>query len=411
MAHLNKGIRNATAICAGTTVSYRLQKRYRNYIYMSCDCSHMRLLKSISIVLMIGCPLIDAAAQVTSRVKDIPTISHDSAGAVALVIVSDKSGKPIGQGSGFVVSKDGRLITNHHVIEKASTAVAKFPNGAYYLVAGVLADDKEHDIAILKLDGRDFQTLALGDSGRVQVGEEVVAIGSPLSLETTVSNGIIGAIRQLGDDSADTLQITAPISPGSSGGPLFNMRGEVIGITAFQLTQGQNLNFAIPINLAKRFLNDPNLVIGDLPGTREDIDVSLVKPTQSQPDDAPKRTNQDGTFPREWIQTASGSLVTIRVDGDYLYEQGSIQGNTIYFQQATFICDTKKQGSQWIGKCSYTYTLHSGKRCSSLDMSELITVVSPQRIEGESEQYLSRNSNLCPVAGGGRSHFVLIPAN
>jgi S1-C subfamily serine protease len=135
----------------------------------------------------------------------------------------------------------------------------------------VLASDKDRDVAIIKADGKDvwwnpdndwskgkikahgfhFRPLRLGDSDRLQVGEEVVAIGNPLSLESTVSSGIVSAIRPTEVQGHKFLQITAPISPGSSGGPLFNMAGEVVGITTSRMKEGQNLNFAIPINDVK----------------------------------------------------------------------------------------------------------------------------------------------------------------
>jgi hypothetical protein len=115
----------------------------------------------------------------------------------------------------------------------------------------VLASDKHRDVAIIKAHGTSFRTLAFGDSDRLQVGEEVVAIGSPLSLESTVSNGIVSGIRTVQEGGGKFLQITAPISPGSSGGPLFNMAGEVVGITTSHLRGGENLNFAIPIDDVK----------------------------------------------------------------------------------------------------------------------------------------------------------------
>src|SRR5207253_1777785 len=99
----------------------------------------------------------------------------------------------------------------------------------------------------------------------IQVGEEVVAIGNPLSLESTVSNGIVSGIRAVKEDSDKYLQITAPISPGSSGGPLFNTAGEVIGITTLHLKGGENLNFAIPINDAKRLLRTNSSRLQNLP--------------------------------------------------------------------------------------------------------------------------------------------------
>ena len=135
-----------------------------------------------------------------------------------------------------------------------SSRPVKLPDGAYFAVDGVLASDKTRDVAIIKAHGNGFKTLTLGDSDRLQVGEEVVAIGNPLSLESTVSNGIVSAIRTIEDEGGKFVQITAPISPGSSGGPLFNMAGRVVGITTSHLRNGENLNFAVPINDVKPML-------------------------------------------------------------------------------------------------------------------------------------------------------------
>jgi hypothetical protein len=146
------------------------------------------------------------------------------------------------------------VVTNYHVIKSGTSAVAKLPNGTIFAVDGVLASDKDRDVAIIKAHGVDFHTLTLGDSDRLRVGEEIVAIGNPLSLESTVSNGIVSAIRTVENEGGKFVQITAPISPGSSGGPLFNMAGEVVGITTSHLVGGENLNFAIPINDVKPML-------------------------------------------------------------------------------------------------------------------------------------------------------------
>jgi len=186
--------------------------------------------------------------------KDIPAIAKAASGAVVSIIMSDKDGRPIAQGSGFFVSRDGRIVTNYHVVKDGSSAVVKLPDGAFFVVDGVLAFDKVRDIAVIKAHGESFRTVTLGDSDRIQVGAEVVAIGNPLSLESTVSNGIVSAIRTVKEEGGNLLQITAPISPGSSGGPLFNMAGEVVGITTSALKGGENLNFAIPINDAKHLL-------------------------------------------------------------------------------------------------------------------------------------------------------------
>ena len=135
-------------------------------------------------------------------------------------------------------------------------------------------------MAIIKAHGNDFRTLTLGDSARLQVGEEVVAIGNPLSLESTVSNGIVSAIRTVEEEGGKFLQITAPISHGSSGGPLFNMAGEVVGITSAVIVGGENLNFAIPIDDVKPMLRATFSAVSALPNEPEDKQTS----TEQGPD-------------------------------------------------------------------------------------------------------------------------------
>jgi S1-C subfamily serine protease len=197
--------------------------------------------------------------------KDVATIARETKGAVVSIVMADKGGQPIAQGSGFVVTRNGLVVTNYHVIKNGTSAVIKLPDGSFFNVDGVFAFDEYHDIAVIKAHGDNFRTLALGDSDRLQVGDEVVAIGSPLSLESTVSNGIVSGIRTVKKNVFDemahsgqrTLQITAPISHGSSGGPLFNLTGEVVGITTGALVDGENLNFAVPINDARKLLNVP----------------------------------------------------------------------------------------------------------------------------------------------------------
>jgi hypothetical protein len=211
---------------------------------------------------------------------DIPTISREANGAVVSIVMSDKKGHPIAQGSGFLTSKDGRIVTNYHVIKSGSSAVVKLPNGTIFPVEGVLASDKHRDVAIIKAHGSDFRTLALGDSDRLQVGEEVVAIGNPLSLESTVSNGIVSGIRTVEEEGGKFLQITAPISPGSSGGPLFNMAGQVVGITTSHLVGGENLNFAIPIDDVKYLTLVPRLAEAHaLPDEAEGAEIQSNSPS------------------------------------------------------------------------------------------------------------------------------------
>ena len=228
--------------------------------------------------------------------KDIPAIAKAADGAIVSIVMSDKEGKPIAQGSGFLVREDGLVITNYHVIAEGSSAVVKLPDGAFYLVDGVLASNKTRDIAVIKAHGRNFRTLTLGNSDHVVVGEEVVAIGNPLSLESSVSNGIVSGIRTAEDMGGNFLQITSPISPGSSGGPLFNMAGEVVGVTTLRLKGGENLNFAIPINDAKRLL--PANSSGD----------------QGLPNESERQTEIEGAHPQVAAQSVRSLLHEAKVN-------------------------------------------------------------------------------------------------
>ncbi|MEP7341155.1 MAG: S1C family serine protease [Acidobacteriota bacterium] len=169
--------------------------------------------------------------------------------AVVSVVPFNAKGEKIGVGSGYVIGANGLIATNYHVISGASQAKVYTRAGDVYRVEGVLDFDRDKDFAILKIQAYDLPKVLLGNSNQVQIGEPVVAIGSPLSLDGTVSTGIVSSVRKL--ESFSMLQTTAAISPGSSGGPLFNRRGEVIGMVTMQMKEGQNLNFALPINYVR----------------------------------------------------------------------------------------------------------------------------------------------------------------
>lgn len=165
-------------------------------------------------------------------------------------------------GSGFVVFEKDILVTNYHVVESAFKIEAIDENDIVYSLDKVIAFDKEKDLAILKFSNpTDLSVLKIQDSNKVSKGDDVIAIGSPIGLKNTVSKGIVSAIRN--DENVEILQITAPISGGSSGGALLNEKGEVIGITYAGMEEGQNLNFAISsnelLNLYKEKLNEISL--------------------------------------------------------------------------------------------------------------------------------------------------------
>ncbi|MCX5772038.1 MAG: trypsin-like peptidase domain-containing protein [Candidatus Hydrogenedentes bacterium] len=164
--------------------------------------------------------------------------------SVVLLVMEDSNGQPLAMGSGFVI-KDGIVATNLHVVEGASRGYAKLADWTdKFIVSGTVATDAAQDIVLLAVENLKAPALTLGDSKQVAVGDAVYAVGNPRGLEGTFSAGIISSIRKVGDDTL--LQITAPISPGSSGGPVVNSKGEVIGIAVGTIEGGQNLNFVIP---------------------------------------------------------------------------------------------------------------------------------------------------------------------
>lgn len=170
-------------------------------------------------------------------------------------------------GSGFFISSDGRIVTNYHVIDAATQGTVTVNGGQKYDISSVLGYNKDQDLAVIQISGTGFPICTLGDSSKVAVGDPVVAIGSPLGIQNTVSEGIVSKLWEDG-----SLQITAPISPGSSGGALFNMYGEVIGVTTWKIRNGENMNLAVPVNLARNLDTALNLTLTQLfqkeyPGT------------------------------------------------------------------------------------------------------------------------------------------------
>lgn len=158
-----------------------------------------------------------------------------------------------GLGTGFVVSSDGLIATNLHVIGNARQATVVLADGREFKDIDVINHDEVHDLLLLRVAAKNLVPLTLGDSTKVKVGERVVAIGHPLGLGNTVSDGLVSAVRKI-SPQLTVLQVSAPISQGSSGGPLFNEAGEVIGISTLIVTQGQNLNFGMPVNQLKAML-------------------------------------------------------------------------------------------------------------------------------------------------------------
>jgi len=161
-----------------------------------------------------------------------------------------------GAGSGFIVSKDGYIVTNNHVVEGATEVTVTLANKKEY-PAKVIGRDPKTDVALVKIAPTEPLTVAsLGDSDRVRVGEWVVAVGNPFGLSNTVTKGIVSAKNRVigAGPYDDFIQTDAPINPGNSGGPLFNLQGEVVGINTAIVPNGQGIGFAVAVNTAKALL-------------------------------------------------------------------------------------------------------------------------------------------------------------
>ncbi len=290
--------------------------------------------------------------------KEIPEIAADATVATVLILVFDQAGREIGQGSGFVISQDGKIVTNYHVIRRAATATVKFVDGAFYRVHGVLASDQETDLVVLKLETsrRDFPFLKVADPAEVRVGEQVVAIGSPLAVPTglltegTVSDGIISGVRV--EDGLTILQTTAPISPGSSGGPLLNANGEVIAITTARITGGQNLNFGVPIRYAM-----PLLVDGPVTPLGQSVSGSLAYLA--------------GTYLGIWQSNrgvSGAAAMSVTVEGDTVQAKVALTGSPVgYKGDSIRITVTKFAGNIWTVEFKGEHSALSGTGIFSED--------------------------------------------
>lgn len=238
-------------------------------------------------------------AQSESAKLSAAEIAKASSDAVVLITTFDAFDKQLALGSGFIVSPDGKVATNHHVIEGAHSFTVKLNSGASFASGQVIADDPEKDLAVLKVDGRNLPTLGLQSMSATSIGERVVAIGSPLGLENTVSDGLLSGVREDGKGRR-WIQTTAAVSHGNSGGPLIGEDGKVIGVVTLGVMEGaQNLNFAVPADALQALLSNP---------------IPTVSPSTT-------KLSPTGVQSSTWTSLSSGRDFKLRFDGDYLYTE------------------------------------------------------------------------------------------
>jgi S1-C subfamily serine protease len=181
----------------------------------------------------------DPAPSATPR--QIAAAAHS---ALLMIHALSETGDTLGIGTGFVVSSDGLFVTNYHVIEEAQTLSVSLLDGGKYTQVSLVAADPASDLALMKVEARGLRPLRVGNDTRMEVGDKIYVMGNPLGMGGTFSDGMVSGKRPL--EGVAMLQISAPISPGSSGGPVMNERGEVIGVATMMVMGGQNLNMAVP---------------------------------------------------------------------------------------------------------------------------------------------------------------------
>ena len=197
----------------------------------------------VSLILILFSPSLFASSIIAKKIFP-STIS---------VVAEDNNGQALSLGSGFMI-EDDIAVTNFHVIEGASSGYIKFINQeGIYEILGVTAYNPKFDLALIKVDKLNNPTLELSVTN-IDIGDKVYAVGNPLGLEGTFSDGMLSGVRDFED--LTVFQITAPISPGSSGGPVTDDEGNVIGVATFNAAGGQNLNFVIPSKYIKELLNN-----------------------------------------------------------------------------------------------------------------------------------------------------------
>jgi tetratricopeptide (TPR) repeat protein len=232
------------------------------------EAVHKRFLRNLIVFPLSGFVLVLLAVSTNSQ-DQLPELVRQIKPSAVAIETFDARGEKLSRGSGFFIDKD-RLVTNRHVIEGAYRADVHLNSGNSFQVKNVLAVDAEGDIALLKVEAPPnlIRPLSL-ERTSPQEGESIVVIGNPFGLEGSVTNGIVSAVRDI-PGFGRIIQITAPISPGSSGSPVVNMQGQVIGVATLQVTGGQSVNFAVPseriAQLDRSIQSDssPPLSLGDL---------------------------------------------------------------------------------------------------------------------------------------------------
>jgi trypsin-like peptidase len=260
-----------------------------------------------------------------------------------------------GFGSGVVVDSNGVIVTNLHVIRGASKASVRLADGDVYDSVSVVDFNVRMDLAVVRIQGFKLAAVELGDSDGLVVGEPVFAIGAPKGLAQTISEGIVSAVRDSGDGYR-VVQTTAALSPGSSGGGLFDRLGRLIAVTTFRIKDGESLNFAVPINYARGMLSTTSTLTLEQLNARLDSSGSALAPARTS--DAQKRvdpripifviaggTSAQFTDPSKARQNSARDLISKLRDSKYFRSVELEQDAVVTIE--VLARDTKREVNGW----------------------------------------------------------------
>ncbi len=286
-----------------------------------------------------------------------------------------------GLGSGFIVSTDGKIVTNLHVIQGMTTAGVQLANGEIYESFSIVGIDPKRDLAVLKISGLNLTPVELGNSETLKVGQHIAVVGSPRGLTGTVTTGVLSAVRAVEDQIF--LQIDAAVNPGNSGGPVVKLDGTVVGVVVSKLKGAENLNFAVPVNGLRDLLDN----------LKDPITLAQLREMLKSPTSVLSEAPLTSTFPREWKSLNGGASRRLKLLDDSLTGEQHLTPDQV--NAGRFIrYDIKRTGNTWTGKtyiggrCQIPETLF---RQATLKFCQFganieLTLLSPNRIEGRLEQ-------------------------
>ncbi len=201
-------------------------------------------------------PLPGAVATVTAPAESIEELTRRIGKSIVTITSASRDGSRDNVGTGFVISSDGLIATNFHVVGEGRAVHVELADGRRYDVEAVHAFHRQHDLAILRIKTENLPALELGDTDSVKQGQRVVALGNPAGLRHSVVSGVVSAVREM--DGRSMIQVAIPIEPGNSGGPLVDLDGRVLGLLTMKSLVTPNLGFAVSINLLKPLVSEPH---------------------------------------------------------------------------------------------------------------------------------------------------------